>query len=71
MDCQDDQMKDGITKECPRTNHKYGREAYSKMVDSDEERDEEDCWNSSEEEQGTSGYEKHFMPTVSEILAVL
>ncbi|XP_073351307.1 interleukin 12 receptor, beta 2a, like [Pagrus major] len=71
MDCQDDQMKDGVTKECPRTDRKYGREAYSKMVDSDEERDNEDCWNSSEEEQGTSGYEKHFMPTVSEILEVL
>ncbi|XP_036943815.1 interleukin 12 receptor, beta 2a, like [Acanthopagrus latus] len=66
MDCQDDQMKDGITKECPRTDHKYRREAYSKMVDSDEERDKEDCWNSSEEEEGTSDYEKHFMPTVSE-----
>ncbi|XP_041813929.1 interleukin 12 receptor, beta 2a, like [Chelmon rostratus] len=75
MDCQYDQMEDAVTEECHRTDIICGREAYSKMVDSDEERDREeedrkDCWSSSEEEQCTSGYEKHFMPTASEILEV-
>ncbi|XP_070837676.1 interleukin 12 receptor, beta 2a, like [Chaetodon trifascialis] len=75
MDCQDDQREDAVTEECHRTDFRCGREAYSKMVDSDEERDREeedreDCWSSSEDEQCTSGYEKHFMPTASEILEV-
>lgn len=61
MDSQDD-----VTEESHGTDQKRGREAYSKMVDSDEER----SLSSSEEEQCTSGYEKHFMPTVSEILEV-
>lgn len=65
MDCQDDQRDDVVIEENHRTDHKYGRQAYSKMVDSDE--DKEDSW-SSEEEQCTSGYEKHFMPTPLEIL---
>lgn len=71
-DCQDDQSEDAIAKLGGRANHRYGRKEYSKMVDSDEERDKEevgdDC--SSEEEQCTLGYEKHFMPTASEILEV-
>lgn len=71
---QDDQREDVITEEC-RRNRRYGREEYSKMVDSDDERgreeeDREDCWSSSEEECSTSGYEKHFMPTALEILKV-
>ncbi|XP_070778526.1 interleukin 12 receptor, beta 2a, like [Enoplosus armatus] len=75
MDCQDDQRRDTATKKCHRTDHRYGREEYSKMVDSDEERDKKeedrgDCWSSSEEEQLTTGYEKHFMPTALEILEV-
>ncbi|KAF1379394.1 hypothetical protein PFLUV_G00175610 [Perca fluviatilis] len=57
MDCQDDQREEAVTKECHRTDHRYRREEYSKMVDSDEERDREedenreDCWSSTEEEQ--------------------
>lgn len=70
MDCQDDQREEAVTEECHRTDHRYRREEYSKMVDSDEERDREDCWSSTEEEQLTSGYEKHFMPTAFEILEV-
>ncbi|XP_051244222.1 interleukin 12 receptor, beta 2a, like [Dicentrarchus labrax] len=72
MDFQDDQREKAVIEECHRTDHKYGREAYSKMVDSDEERDkeEEDCWSSSDDEPCRSGYEKHFMPTVLEILEV-
>lgn len=75
MDCQDDQ-KDDVTEECDRTDRRYDREEYSKMVDSDEEKDREgeedrdDCPDSSEEEQFISGYEKHFMPTALEILEV-
>ncbi len=77
MDCQDDQREDAGTEECHRMDPKNGRKAaYSKMIDSDEERhneeeDRTDCWSSSEEEQCTTGYEKHFMPTASEILEVL
>lgn len=67
VDSQDDQREDVITEECNRKDRRYAREEYSKMVDSDEERDGEDCWSSSEEEQSTSGYEKHFMPTALEV----
>ncbi|XP_029294568.1 interleukin 12 receptor, beta 2a, like isoform X2 [Cottoperca gobio] len=75
MDCKEDQKEEAAAEECPRTDHRYGREEYSKMVDSDEERDREeenreDCWSSSEENQSTSGYEKHFMPTACEVLKV-
>lgn len=76
MDCQDDQKEDVVTEDCDRTDNRYEREQYSKMVDSDEERDkerEEDsdgCSNASEEDEFTSGYEKHFMPTALEILEV-
>ncbi|XP_071330011.1 interleukin 12 receptor, beta 2a, like isoform X2 [Trachinotus anak] len=73
MDCKDNQSEDAVTKQADRPNHRYGRQEYSKMVDSDEERDREedgdDCWSSSEE-QLTSGYEKHFMPSATEILEV-
>lgn len=73
IDCQDDQREDAVTEECDRTENRYGREEYSKMVDSDEERDREeedrdDSMSSSEEEQLMSGYEKHFMPTALEVL---
>ncbi|XP_044036321.1 interleukin 12 receptor, beta 2a, like isoform X2 [Siniperca chuatsi] len=75
LECQDDQREDAVTEECHRTDHRHGREEYSKMVDSDDERDKEeedrgDCWSSSEEEQLTSGYEKHFMPTALEVLEI-
>ncbi|XP_019958363.2 granulocyte colony-stimulating factor receptor-like isoform X2 [Paralichthys olivaceus] len=74
MNGQDEQSKDAVTGEGGRTDRRYGREEYSKMVDSDEERDREkdkdDCWSSSEEDQFTSGYEKHFMPTALEVLEV-
>ncbi|KAM6965905.1 interleukin 12 receptor, beta 2a, like [Tautogolabrus adspersus] len=79
MDCMDDEREDAVTEETHRTDRKYGAEAYSKIVDSDEERDEEkeeeeeereDCWSSSTEEPLESGYEKHFMPTALEILEV-
>ncbi|XP_072225124.1 interleukin 12 receptor, beta 2a, like isoform X2 [Leuresthes tenuis] len=64
---QEDQREDPASEECDRTDHRCGRKEYSKMVDSDEEK--VDCWSSSEEEQCTSGYEKHFMPSSLEILA--
>ncbi|XP_060883067.1 interleukin 12 receptor, beta 2a, like [Labrus mixtus] len=76
MDSMDDEREDAVTEETHRTDRKYGTEAYSKIVDSDEERDEEkeeereDCWSSSTEELFESGYEKHFMPTALEILEV-
>lgn len=65
MDCQDDQQEDP-TRENSDSTDRYGRKEYSKMVDSDEERN--DCWTSSEEEQSTSGYEKHFMPSPLEVM---
>ncbi|KAL3053893.1 hypothetical protein OYC64_006255 [Pagothenia borchgrevinki] len=72
MDSQDDKREEAVPEECHRADHRYGREEYSKMVDSEEERDrkeenEEDCLSSSEEDQSTSGYEKHFMPTIFEL----
>ncbi|XP_026216095.1 interleukin 12 receptor, beta 2a, like [Anabas testudineus] len=75
MDCQDDHKEDVVTEDCDRTDNRYEREQYSKMVDSDEERDKEredsdGCSNASEEDEFTSGYEKHFMPTALEILEV-
>ncbi|TNN80585.1 Interleukin-6 receptor subunit beta [Liparis tanakae] len=73
-DCQDDQRKEDVAEECHGTDHRYGREEYTKMDDSDKERDREengeDVWSSSEEEQPESGYEKHFMPTALEVLEV-
>lgn len=75
-DCQDDQREEAVTEEeCHRTDRRYGKQEYSKMLDSDEEggREEEsreDCGSSSEEEQSTSGYERHFMPTAREVQEV-
>uniref|UniRef100_A0A146XXN1 Interleukin-12 receptor subunit beta-2 n=1 Tax=Fundulus heteroclitus TaxID=8078 RepID=A0A146XXN1_FUNHE len=66
MECQDDQKADPVTEKVNRTDSRNGRKEYSKMVDSDEEKN--DSWSSSEEEQSTSGYEKHFMPSASEIM---
>lgn len=54
----EDQRKDAVAEDNQRT------EAYSKMVDSDEDR----SLSSSEEEPCISGYEKHFMPTAAEVL---
>ncbi|KAM9843118.1 interleukin 12 receptor, beta 2a, like [Aulostomus maculatus] len=62
IDCQHNEGEDAVIQERDRTGFK---EAYSRMVDSDE-----DSCCSSEEEQLTSGYEKHFMPTALEILGV-
>lgn len=72
MDSQDDKREEAVPEECHRADHRYGREEYSKMVDSEEERDRKeenggDCLSSSEEDQSMSGYEKHFMPTVFEL----
>ncbi|KAL6102798.1 uncharacterized protein ACO6RY_02336 [Pungitius sinensis] len=69
-DCRDDQREEAG----PEESHRYGREEYSQMVDSDEERDGEeedraDGWSSSEE-WSASGYEKHFMPTALEVQEV-
>lgn len=69
-DAQEDPLRD----DCNRTPHRYGKQEYSKMVDSDEEtnREEESVDNlwSSEDDNFSSGYERHFMPTVSEIMNV-
>ncbi|KAM3597330.1 uncharacterized protein V6R79_003164 [Siganus canaliculatus] len=72
MNCKDDHRKETFTEEwqSQRTVHNSARQAYSKMVDSDEERVEEDHGTLSEEEEGPSGYEKHFMPSAVEILEV-
>ncbi|XP_016896325.2 interleukin 12 receptor, beta 2a, like isoform X3 [Cynoglossus semilaevis] len=54
---------------CDRADQRCRREEYSKMVDSDEEGNNKvDSWSSSEEEEFTPGYEKHFMPTALDIL---
>ncbi|KAM4717096.1 interleukin 12 receptor, beta 2a, like isoform 2-T2 [Anableps anableps] len=66
MDCQGDQREDPVKENSDSTDSRYGRKEYSKMVDSDEEKN--DCWSSSEEEQSTSGYEKHFMPSPLEVM---
>ncbi|XP_059204669.1 interleukin 12 receptor, beta 2a, like isoform X2 [Centropristis striata] len=66
----EDQREDAVSGESHRTDRRYGREEYSKMLDSDEERDREDGWSSTEEEQSPSGYEKHFMPTAYEVQVV-
>ncbi|KAM8844278.1 interleukin 12 receptor, beta 2a, like isoform 1-T1 [Spinachia spinachia] len=63
-DCRDDQREGSV----PEESHRYGRQEYSQMVDSDEER--ADRWSLTEEEQSASGYEKHFMPTALEMLEV-
>lgn len=65
MDCRDLQREETITEDHNRTDRRYRREEYSKMIDSDEDRNDE---FSSEEEQFISDYEKHFMPNPLEIL---
>lgn len=60
---QDDQREDAVPEESGRLDRRYGKEPYSKMVDSDEET----SGSSSEEEQFTSGYEQHFMPSPLEV----
>ncbi|XP_042360621.1 interleukin 12 receptor, beta 2a, like [Plectropomus leopardus] len=67
FEMEDDQREEAVTEECHRTDHRYGREEYSKMLDSDEEKDREEGWSSEEDEQPTSGYEKHFMPSALEV----
>uniref|UniRef100_A0A3Q1F2G0 Interleukin-12 receptor subunit beta-2-like n=1 Tax=Acanthochromis polyacanthus TaxID=80966 RepID=A0A3Q1F2G0_9TELE len=62
----DDKKEDAVRDESDRTDHRYGKQAYSKMVDSDEEKD--GCWSSLEEQDIPSGYERHFMPSAAEIL---
>lgn len=52
--------------ESPDDQREGGREVYNKMDDSYEETG--DFCSSSEEEQFTSGYEKHFMPSPLEVL---
>uniref|UniRef100_A0A3P9IXX4 Interleukin 12 receptor, beta 2a, like n=1 Tax=Oryzias latipes TaxID=8090 RepID=A0A3P9IXX4_ORYLA len=61
---QFDQRDDATPEDCCKTDSK-AREAYSKMVDSDE--DKGDSSSSYEDEQISSGYETHFMPTAIEI----
>lgn len=65
MDCRDLQREETVTEDHDRTDRRYGREEYSKMIDSDEDRNDE---FSSGEEQFISDYEKHFMPNPLEIL---
>lgn len=62
---QDSQMLDVVTEECERTDHRYKTGEYSKMDNSDKERD--DCSSSSDDEDFSAGYEKHFMPSPLEI----
>ncbi|CAN9505703.1 unnamed protein product [Ophioblennius macclurei] len=63
-DCSKNEMSISAKEERDRPDSKHGREEYSKMIDSDE-----DCL-SSDEEQCTSGYEQHFMPTAGEIVGI-
>uniref|UniRef100_A0A3Q4GW48 Fibronectin type-III domain-containing protein n=1 Tax=Neolamprologus brichardi TaxID=32507 RepID=A0A3Q4GW48_NEOBR len=62
---QDDQREDAVPEETARLDRRYGKEPYSKMIDSDEET----RGSSSEEEQFTSGYEQHFMPSPLEVIS--
>lgn len=69
----DEQVEDSSGQECQSTDQRSKKEGYSQMPDSDGEQgkellqDEEERWSSSEEDF-TSGYEKHFMPTPQELL---
>lgn len=64
---QDDQREHAVPEESGRLDRRYGKEPYSKMVDSDEET----SGSSSEEEQFTSGYEQHFMPSPLEVSFII
>lgn len=63
---EDSVKEDSIPEECDQKDNRCKTEAYSKIVDSDEETD----MNSSDEEQDMSGYERHFMPTAIDMLEV-
>uniref|UniRef100_A0A1A8DRP1 Interleukin 12 receptor, beta 2a, like n=1 Tax=Nothobranchius kadleci TaxID=1051664 RepID=A0A1A8DRP1_NOTKA len=63
MSSTDVQRGETIVEDKDRMDPRYGREEYSKMIDSDEERSEE----SSDDGQFSSGYEQHFMPNPLEI----
>ncbi|KAM8824631.1 interleukin 12 receptor, beta 2a, like isoform 1-T2 [Synchiropus picturatus] len=70
----DQQMEDSSSSgESDRMDQRSKKEDYSQMLDSDGEQggqqllDHEEHWNSSQEDF-SSGYEKHFMPTPQELL---
>lgn len=68
----DDPVDDIFIREHKKTHYGCGKQEYSKMFDSDEERNEEDetatsSWSS---EEDNVGYEQHFMPTVLDIQEV-
>ncbi|XP_077415700.1 interleukin-12 receptor subunit beta-2-like isoform X2 [Vanacampus margaritifer] len=68
---EDQRRPEAASERCTRRTHRYGTDEYSKMVDSEEEKEVagwDDGRSSSEGEQDTSGYEQHFMPTAMEIL---
>uniref|UniRef100_A0A8C6WTF1 Fibronectin type-III domain-containing protein n=1 Tax=Neogobius melanostomus TaxID=47308 RepID=A0A8C6WTF1_9GOBI len=61
----DDPLKDVLMEEHKNTHCGCGKQEYSKMVDSDEDKNDEDetgqsSWSS---EEDNAGYEQHFMPT--------
>lgn len=62
---QDTVKEDSVTEECGQEKHRCEPEAYRKIVDSDEE-----DMKSSDEEPGMTGYERHFMPTATDMLEV-
>lgn len=62
---EDSVNEDSVTEERGQKDNRREPEAYRKMVDSDEE-----DVNSSDEEQNMTGYERHFMPTVMDMLEV-
>lgn len=63
---EDSVQEDSVPEECDQKDNMCKMEAYRKIVDSDEETD----MNSSDEEQDLSGYERHFLPTATELLEV-
>ncbi|XP_028312123.1 interleukin-6 receptor subunit beta-like [Gouania willdenowi] len=65
INCLEDETEDAVR---DRKDCRYNGKDYSKMVDSDEDR--KSCCSSSEEELHTSDYEKRFMPTAADLLAL-
>lgn len=68
----DDPLEDIHTQEDKRTQCGCGKQEYSKMIDSDEEKNQDDetgksSWSS---EEDYSGYEQHFMPKSSDLLEI-
>lgn len=57
--------EDSATEECGHKDNRCEPGAYRKIVDSDEQ-----DTNSSDEEQDVTGYERHFMPTATDMLEV-